>query len=280
MTIICRYGELWLKSEKVRRRWEQVLINSIRQHLERKKIKYVLGRVRGRIFIETPKEKAVLNALKKVFGFSSFSAATKTNLKDMKKVVLDAAKRTLKKKDTFAVRAKREGKHGFSSQDVERELGALIVAKLKNKVNLSNPKRTIFVEIRDNDVYVFTDKIKGAGGLPLGVEGKAISLLSGTKESLVASFLVMKRGCKIILLAKSKALRNIKILQEYDPKIEVFSDKENVMELAEKFNAKALVLEESLSKLSNIDNKVDLPVFRPIIALDKKQINKIAKQMA
>ncbi len=79
-------------------------------------------------------------------------------------------------------------------------MGEFIVEKLKKKVNLENPGTTLFIEIVQSYVFLYSAKIRGQGGLPVGVSGKAIVLLSGGIDSPVAAFLAMKRGIKVIFL--------------------------------------------------------------------------------
>ncbi|HET8656257.1 MAG TPA: tRNA uracil 4-sulfurtransferase ThiI, partial [Longimicrobiaceae bacterium] len=96
---------------------------------------------------------------------------------------------------TYAVRARRAGTHPFSSYDVQRELGAALNPGAR--VDLSNPEVEVEVEIRDDWAYFFSGRVDGLGGLPLGVEGRAICLLSGGFDSAVAAFLMLKRGVEL-----------------------------------------------------------------------------------
>src|SRR5690606_18535410 len=92
---------------------------------------------------------------------------------------------------TYAVRAKRTGSHPFSSYDVQQLLGAALNPGAK--VDLGNPEVEVEVEIRDRGVHFFSGRQPGLGGLPLGVEGKAVCLLSGGFDSAVAAWLMLKR---------------------------------------------------------------------------------------
>jgi thiamine biosynthesis protein ThiI len=96
----------------------------------------------------------------------------------------------------FAVRARRGGdvkQIPFGSLDVERELGRELLPYAA-KVDLTDPEVTASVEIQPGKAYFFDRKLVGQGGLPIGVEGRAVSLISGGYDSAVASWLMLKRG--------------------------------------------------------------------------------------
>jgi len=100
---------------------------------------------------------------------------------------------------TFRVTAKRADK-GFpiTSQELNCELGALIVDKLGKRVKLENPDVELFVDVCDKEAFLYTGKISGTGGLPVGSSGRVIASLSGGIDSPVAAFMMMKRGCKVV----------------------------------------------------------------------------------
>lgn len=78
--------------------------------------------------------------------------------------------------------------------------GAVVVKKYSSPVDLTNPELTIYLEVRNNDTYIFHEKIPGPGGLPLGTQGKVVALVSSGIDSPVATYLMMKRGCQVIAL--------------------------------------------------------------------------------
>jgi thiamine biosynthesis protein ThiI len=90
----------------------------------------------------------------------------------------------------FAVRPP-YGNHPFGSRDVEVQLGA---ALLPDGVDLTSPEVTVHIEVRQDQAYLFSERTEGVGGLPVGVEGRALALLSGGYDSAVASWLMLKRG--------------------------------------------------------------------------------------
>ena len=230
MLYLIRYSEIFLKSEHVRRRWENTLIKNIKKVVEGK-----VKTERGRIWLitETEKDNNVKDKLKKIFGIVSFSECQHCKLEELNDFIIKYCKEVLKDAKTFAVRVKRVGNHDFTSQQKAAELGSIILKNFPHlKVDLNSPDKTIYVEIREQDCYVFHEIVKGVGGIPLGVEGKLVSLFSGGIDSPVATWLMMKRGCKIIPLyfdcrpftdeANLKRAKTVAdILKEYDPEFEL-----------------------------------------------------------
>lgn len=97
---------------------------------------------------------------------------------------------------TFAVRVKRGNKaYPATSQDLERELGAAIVEATGLEVDLERPDLTVAVEIVEDTAFVLLERVEGPGGLPVGVSGRVLTLLSSGFDSPVAAWRMMKRGC-------------------------------------------------------------------------------------
>ena len=133
--------------------------------------------------------------LSRIFGISSVSAIDR-RVEAKAQPIIDAGVQLYAdavRGRKFAVRARRNGRHEFSSNDIEVGLGAALRPHSAG-VDLSNPDITIHVEARDDVAFLFSDRVQGAGGLPLGVEGHAIALLSGGYDSAVSSWLMLKRG--------------------------------------------------------------------------------------
>lgn len=200
--IIARYGELGLKSPKVRGRFERKLSSNIKAAFNCE-----IDINQARIFIFPEDFDEALSKLHKIFGIVSFSPAISTysNFDDIEKTMSKYLDKLIDEglicSDTpFAIRCRRVGKHNFSSQELAAFAGSVVVKKLGCPVDLTNPRFEIFIEVRDNETYIFHEKIKGPGGLPLGTQGKLISLVSSGIDSPVATYLMMKRGCEIIAL--------------------------------------------------------------------------------
>ncbi len=279
--ILLRFGELWLKSESVKKRFLTILQRNIRALLDSENIKHSFIASRTRFFIKTEEQEKAIPVLKRVFGISSLSPVTKTDIEGLESQVILLAE-TLKKTDTFAVRAKREGTHSFTSQELERNLGALVVDKFGLKVNLTKPDNTIHVEVRNNDAYVYTEVIRGAGGLPLGAEGKVLGILTKDEKSLAAVWLIMRRGARAILvLSETGAEKHIEVLRKFDPHIKV-AEGTNLLDIADEYNAKAVVVPEQLDdigKYADAEKIRPLVVFRPLVGMDEKDISKLLKEI-
>ncbi|MGZ4857034.1 MAG: tRNA uracil 4-sulfurtransferase ThiI [Methanobacteriaceae archaeon] len=200
--IIVRYGEIGVKSPKVRRRFERKLIENIKTL-----IKDPVEIKQGRIFIYAQHLNEVLRSLEKIVGIVSYSPAAVTRTDhDLIKELIElyigelVEEGAFSSDDSFAIRCRRVGEHDFSSQEMAAYCGTVVYGVTKSKVDLSNPDFELFVEVREGKTYIFHQKIPGLGGLPLGTQGKVISLVSGGIDSPVATFLMMKRGCSVSIL--------------------------------------------------------------------------------
>ena len=200
--IIARYGEVGLKSNKVRRRFEHRLINNIKASIDAEVKVY-----QARIFIFPKDFDDAIEKLERIFGIVSYSPAisTKATFEDIEESLSSYAEKLhdeglLDENTKFAISCRRVGNHEFSSQEMAAFAGAVVVRKYSSPVDLTNPELTIYIEVRDNDAYIFHEKIQGPGGLPLGTQGKVISLVSSGIDSPVATYLMMKRGCQVIAL--------------------------------------------------------------------------------
>ncbi|MDD1750225.1 MAG: THUMP domain-containing protein, partial [Methanothrix sp.] len=180
---LIRYSEIALKSPPVRRRWEHTLVSNIQKVLPGCRVR----KSWGRIWVEGPVDR---EKLRRVFGIVSFSEVEHCALQDLDAFILDFCRRIgLEKAKSFALRLRRVGEHPFSSQEKTVELADSILERYPQlKVDLKNPETAVYVEIRDQDCYLYKDVVKGAGGLPLGVEGKLVVLLSGGIDSPVAAW--------------------------------------------------------------------------------------------
>ena len=198
--ILVRVGEQALKSEQVQKKWMAILLDNIRTELQMKKIKFSFEVNPNRVFIYSKERGKVKSVLKRVFGVTSYSECWKchSGLDEIKLLSVDLAEHIkLTNKQSFAIRARRAGWHKFSSQTVAEEAGAAVKRVTNAKVNLRKPKKEIFIEVRSRNTYIFTKKINGLGGLPLGTGGDVGIKLRNNKDVL-AAWLIMRRGCTLI----------------------------------------------------------------------------------
>ena len=198
LLILLRLGEITIKSKRTRRRFENILVNNIKDALNYNNINdYKIYREWGRIYIETSDRRA-LEVLRRVFGIKSLSPVTCikfTHLKDLVEQIKPLVVDKIRNK-TFAVRARRVGEHDYTSMDIAKELGAALI-EYSRGVDLNNPEVEVGVEVRWNRAYVYTEVIKGYGGLPIGTEGRVVSLVSGGFDSAVAAWYMLKRGAMV-----------------------------------------------------------------------------------
>lgn len=200
-TVLLRFGEIGIKSKQTRRRMTSLLVKHVRTALKGNGVAFTKVRKEyGRIFIETEEAAEAAKAASKVFGIVSASPVVVVS-SDMDTILATGgamAKEQFAKGSTFAVDARRLGTHDYTSQDIRAKLGERILEglpELNLKVNLTAPEESIYVEVRDDTAYLFTETVKGVGGMPTGSQGKAICTISGGLDSPVASYKVMKRGC-------------------------------------------------------------------------------------
>jgi thiamine biosynthesis protein ThiI len=202
--LICHYAEIGLKGNN-RGFFENQLKKNIRNSwpdFDFEKIKTISKRIILEIDGLSVEEKIIWQKkLKKIFGIAYFSFARES--KATEKAMAQTGLKLLAEKDfnSFCVRVQRSDKDfPFTSIEMEKRIGALILKKTKKKVDLKNPDQILFVEIIKGHVFVYLEKILGAGGLPVGTAGRAICLLSDGIDSPVAAWQMMKRGLEIIFL--------------------------------------------------------------------------------
>ncbi len=206
-TVIVRFGgEIGIKAPFTRRQYERRLNINIKASLKHHALLYsALSRTPGRLYIRTNHAEETARKLSKVFGISSLSPAftTSSSLDEILNASTQLASRCFKRRESFAVRCHRVGNHPYTSQEICARVGEHALTSLKTlklTVDLTNPKRTLQFEIRDKKAYLFTEVIKGVGGLPLGTQPKLVCLLKGDVRSAVACWMTMKRGCPQVLL--------------------------------------------------------------------------------
>jgi thiamine biosynthesis protein ThiI len=198
--ILVRYGEIGIKSYRVRSRYERTLVNNVRKMLGFRAIQYdAVVRDFGRIFVKTHDVQAA-QAVACVFGVVSTSPV-KTSAatpEAMSSAAVRIASPLLTDGQSFAIRARRTGTHDFSSKDIGEVVGRAVKEATGASVQLSKPDLQLFIEVRANNAYLYTEVFPGVGGLPVGSQGKVVALISGGLDSPVAAWLMMKRGCTII----------------------------------------------------------------------------------
>ncbi|MCX6695753.1 MAG: tRNA 4-thiouridine(8) synthase ThiI [Candidatus Altiarchaeota archaeon] len=223
--ILVRYGEIALKGRN-RGVFDSALASNIRHALTQRGVSFKsVARMQGRFIVESSDTRA-LEAISKVFGIVSYSPAIMVGGFDELK---EAALKVLKAKEcsSFRVTAQRLDKNvKIKSTEMNENLGAFLVGETGLKVSLKSPGVNVGVDYTKNNHFVYTESFGGLGGLPVGVSGKVVCLLSGGIDSPVAGLLLMKRGCSVVFIHflhdESKVPRKIvelhKILSDYQPR--------------------------------------------------------------
>jgi len=273
--ILARYAEVGLKSRGVRRYFERILVNNIMTALAKNDIEALVNAEHGRLFIETGEIDRAIAIISRVFGIASLSPVLRaeSNLPDMMRVAAEYSRTLLHPGDSFAVRPRREGDHPFTSVDVGREVGSAIWQANEDKkvrVDLSHPDVEIFVEVRKNRTYIFSQYVPGPGGLPMGSQGRVVARVDNEEDAL-AAWLVMKRGCRVIVLSEHEAAS---ILQPWDPYLAVEKGK-GIREMIREHHAHAAVFGcrmEDFEGLKKIN--LEVPAFFPLIGFTDDEVEK------
>ncbi|MDP2676807.1 MAG: tRNA uracil 4-sulfurtransferase ThiI [bacterium] len=226
--IIAHYHEIALKG-KNRAFFEKALLFNIKKQAHGLYIS--AERVSGRIVIYVKKEKRkeLAERLGYVFGVHHIEIGVVTSADA--DAIKEKAREIFSKKEKapFRVSASRaEKKYPFTSHDLEKEIGAVIHEEFGFPVSLERPEIILRIEVVEHKAYLLTERVEGLGGLPVGVSGKVIVLLSSGFDSPIASLLMMKRGCIPVLVhfhsypyTSKDSLENVRklrdVISEYSP---------------------------------------------------------------
>ena len=328
--LIVKYGEIGVKG-KNRYIFENKLIKNVKNIL--KPIgKFNVYKEYGRIYVDLDgyDYEEVVEEVKKVFGIVGVCPAVRAE-KDYN-LLKELALKMLEEKieqgyKSFKVDSRRGDKDfKLTSQEMSLDIGGYLVSQVKDKiaVDVRNPEVKIHCELRQNHVMVYSDTIPGYGGLPLGTNGRAMSLLSGGIDSPVASWMVAKRGMELECIhfhsypftsekSQEKVRDLAQILSKYCGRVRLH--KVNMLEIqkaiglnckdeemtiisrrfmmriaervAESRHCDALVTGESIGQVASqtiqgltcTNASVKMPVFRPLIAMDKTEIIEVAQKI-
>lgn len=328
--LIVKYGEIGVKG-KNRYIFENKLIKNVKNIL--KPIgKFNVYKEYGRIYVDLYgyDYEEVVEEVRKVFGIVGVCPAVRAE-KDYN-LLKELALKMLEEKieqgyKSFKVDSRRGDKDfKLTSQEMSLDIGGYLVSQVKDKiaVDVRNPEVKIHCELRQNHVMVYSDTIPGYGGLPLGTNGRAMSLLSGGIDSPVASWMVAKRGMELECIhfhsypftsekSQEKVRDLAQILAKYCGRVRLH--KVNMLEIqksiglnckdeemtiisrrfmmriaervAESRHCDALVTGESIGQVASqtiqgltcTNASVKMPVFRPLIAMDKTEIIEVAQKI-
>lgn len=325
--ILVRYGEIALKGNN-RPQFENMLTRNIQSV-----VKPLGGKVdkrHGRVLVSCAMEQLqeVQDELSRVFGIVSFSpgVAVEPRMDLIREAALEQLRLTVETgAKTFKVECRRANK-GFpmKSPEICAEIGGdLLEAFPQITVDVHHPDTTVTVEIREK-AYIFTQIIKGVGGMPYKSAGKAMLLLSGGIDSPVAGYMMARRGVhvegihfhsypftseraleKVLDLARKltvytghvrvhsvNLLEVQRAIQEHCPEEEMtILSRRFMMQIAERVaqsrSCQALITGESIGQVASqtmegltvTNSSVGIPVFRPLIAMDKVEIIEVARRI-
>ena len=198
--IYLKYGELTLKG-KNRINFIDCLYKNVFNVLKQfKSIKIIKKFDSMELNCNKKDYRNVLEMVKRIPGILQIIEAFKikgNQVEQVKNYILNLIKN--KKFKTFKVVSKRHDKNfSINSMEYSKLIGGIILKNIKNKnVIMNNPDLTINIEIHTDNIILFFEKIDGMGGFPIGINGKALSLISGGIDSPIASNLVMKKGMHV-----------------------------------------------------------------------------------
>ena len=201
--LLCKCGEIVLKGAN-RRFFEETLCKNIRfraRHFGR----FEVTSTQSTVVIEPLEESAdmdgLFEAVSRVFGIVGISrcAVCEKDMDSIARTVREYVPPFLSGKKTFKVEAKRSDKtFPLNSPAIAAEIGGVVLGLCPGlRVDVRNPEVILHVEIREYGAYIHAGQFKGAGGMPVGTNGRALLLLSGGIDSPVAGYMIAKRGVQL-----------------------------------------------------------------------------------
>lgn len=330
-TFLLKYGEIGLKG-KNRYLFEDALVRQIRFALKDVDGNFQVHKSQARIYVDCEGEydyEDTVEHLQRVFGLVGICPVVRMEdqgFEQLKKDVVAYMDEMYPDKNlTFKVEARRAKKsYPKTSMKINCDLGeAILDAFPETKVDVHKPDVLLNVEVRQ-EIYVYSQIIPGAGGMPVGTAGKAMLLLSGGIDSPVAGYMIAKRGVGIEATyfhappytserAKQKVVDLAKIVSRYSGPIKLhvvnFTDiqlyiydqcphdeltiimRRYMMRIAEHFAKKddclgmitgesiGQVASQTMQSLAATNDVCTLPVYRPVIGFDKRDIVEIAEKI-
>jgi thiamine biosynthesis protein ThiI len=197
--VLVRYGELALKSRKVRARFTSRLRENIIDGFAAADLDCVVEDDGGHLYVYSSDLPAATYRLSRVFGVVSVSPAARVEFREMGDLTAAVAKyggQVIEPGSSFAIRARRTGEHPFSSMELAKEAGSAVWNALDGdlSVDLDEPDHEIEVEVRALVAYVYHRRVPAVGGLPLGSQGRVLCPLRERSDA-VAAWMLMRRGC-------------------------------------------------------------------------------------
>lgn len=222
--IMIKYAELTTKKDN-----RNFFINTLEKNILHilSDLKPVIKKDYYRMFVYVSEVDEAFNRLTNVFGIHEVVKCIFTENKEFENICEISAS-LLEEDKTFKVETNRSDKsYPINSMELSRKVGGYLLKNINGlKVDVHNPEVLINIEIRREGVYIYKNGIKALGGYPVGTLGKALLMLSGGIDSVVAGFETMKRGVKLDFIyfeslphtsleAREKVISLAKILKGY-----------------------------------------------------------------
>ena len=236
--LLCKYGEIVLKGAN-RAYFEDMLCKELRKRAK-KCGNFEILRAQSTVYIEPLDDFCDMDAMlleaQKVFGIVAIARAyvCEKSLESISEAAREFIAPEIRKYKTFKVEAKRSDKRfPLDSMELSREIGGVLLeTNPRVKVDVKNPDVIVKVEVRERAAYIYAGHHKGAGGMPVGTNGKGLLLLSGGIDSPVAGYMMAKRGVRLEAVhfesfpytserALQKVLDLAKIVSDYSGEIYV-----------------------------------------------------------
>jgi thiamine biosynthesis protein ThiI len=270
MIYLVRYAEIALKG-KNRKDFENKLVENMKACARNSGFEIKIRQLQGRFLVSCDQHVDFRN----VFGVVSFSPCTRIEL-EFEAICSEVLKIAEKhsKTTTFRISAKKLTKDfDLSSMELNSKVGAFIAEKTGFKVKLDNPDLDLGIELVGKEAFVFDKTIACFGGLPIGIEGKVLILISNEK-SLLAALLMMKRGCAIEVAGFSEvSVQELSLLQAFYPYKLVFhkvNDASELDKLALSLGCKAFVVGDTINDMPVYP--INIMILRPLVAFSDSEI--------
>ena len=201
--IIKLFPEIMIKSDSVRKRFIKILTSNIRNVLDKHDDSVAVVRHWDYIEVRSKHEENrphLIELLQRIPGIHHFLEVEERPFTDLHNIFEQTLERmgdALQGK-TFCVRAKRRGKHNFSSIEIERYVGGGLNQHIETAtVKLKNPDVTVRIEVDDDKLLFIKARHEGIGGYPIGTQEDVLSLISGGFDSGVSSYMLIRRGSRV-----------------------------------------------------------------------------------
>lgn len=193
-------GDVQTKSRRTRRRFHQRLADNLVDALDRAGVDADVDAEvrRGRMFVATDAPDVAADVASRIFGVQRVEIAARVPFGSYDELVDAVAARARARvvDRTFAVRVQRFGSHDWRSIDAERDIGSLLDPHAA-AVDLDHPEVEVRLAVIEDEAWLVERELLGPGGMPYGVQGRVLTLLSGGFDSAVAAWMVSKRGCEV-----------------------------------------------------------------------------------